>query len=85
MSASALPETWKEQLLDAASERFGQQLAMDMAELRLEVCTTMHEDLTGIREELATARVEMLKWSFVFWVGQLAAIAGLLAFMLRGR
>jgi hypothetical protein len=33
-------------------------------------------DLSGVRSEL-------LKWSFVFWVGQVAAMAGLLAFMLR--
>jgi len=25
----------------------------------------------------------LLKWSFLFWVGQVAAVAGLLAFMLR--
>ena len=24
----------------------------------------------------------MLKWSFLFWIGQVAAMAGLLAFML---
>ena len=27
-------------------------------------------------------RVELLKWSFLFWVGQVAAMAGLLAYML---
>ena len=25
----------------------------------------------------------MLRWSFIFWIGQLAGIAGLLAFMFR--
>lgn len=85
MSASALPATWKEEVLDAASDRFEQQLAVELSELRMELCTTIHKDLTDVRQELATTRVEMLKWSFVFWVGQLAAIAGLLAFMLHGR
>jgi len=37
-----------------------------------------------VRQELATTRVEMLKWSFLSWTGQVAAMAGLLAFMLRG-
>jgi hypothetical protein len=27
-------------------------------------------------------RVEVLRWSFLFWIGQLAAVAGLLSFML---
>jgi hypothetical protein len=37
-----------------------------------------------VRQELSTTRVDMLRWSFVFWIGQVAAIAALLAFMLRG-
>jgi hypothetical protein len=32
---------------------------------------------------LAETRVDLLKWSFLFWVGQVAAIAGMLAFVLR--
>ena len=36
-----------------------------------------------IRKDLSSVRVELLKWSFLFRVGQVAAIAGLLAFMLR--
>jgi hypothetical protein len=39
--------------------------------------------LGSVRQELATSRVEMLKWSFLFWIGQVAAMAGLLGFMLR--
>jgi hypothetical protein len=81
MSATAPPESWKEEILDAASDRFEQQLMMDMTELRMTLNTTIHKDLTDVRQELATTRVEMLKWSFVFWAGQLVAIAGLLAFM----
>ena len=85
MSATALPAGWKEEVLDAASDRFERRLAIEMSDLRVEVCAMIHEDLTRLRQELATARVEMLKWSFAFWVGQVVAIAGLLAFMLRGR
>jgi hypothetical protein len=36
-----------------------------------------------VRQDVGTARVELFKWSFLFWIGQLAAMAGLLAFMLR--
>ncbi len=85
MSASALPSGWREEVLDAASDRFERRLAIELSEVRMDLCETMHQDMAGVREELATTRVEMLKWSFVFWVGQVAAIAGLLAFMLRGR
>jgi hypothetical protein len=56
-------------------------IAVDRFERRLT------EELSRLREqithELVTTRVDMLKWSFVFWIGQVAAMAGLLSFMLR--
>jgi hypothetical protein len=33
--------------------------------------------------EIHDGRVETFKWAFLFWIGQLAAFWGLLAFMLR--
>jgi hypothetical protein len=32
---------------------------------------------------LAETRGDLLKWSFLFWIGQVAAIGGMLAFALR--
>ena len=49
------------------------------AGLRIE----MHDGFALVRHEIASTRAELLKWSFLFWVGQVAAVAGLLAFMLR--
>jgi hypothetical protein len=36
-----------------------------------------------ILQELSNTRVDMLKWSFLFWIGQVAVLAGLLSLMLR--
>jgi len=33
-----------------------------------------------VTQELATTRTEMLRWSFVFWIGQVAAISAIVAF-----
>jgi hypothetical protein len=33
--------------------------------------------------EIYGLRSEILEWSFLFWIGQFAAFAGLLAFMLK--
>ena len=60
---------WSDQVLSLAVERFERRLA---------------EEMGKVRAEIANTRVELLKWSFLFWVGQVAAMAGLLAFMLRG-
>jgi hypothetical protein len=56
------------------SERFDRRLMEEVSGLRLE----MHEGFAAIRREMAASHVDWLRWSFLFWLGQLAAIAGLL-------
>src|SRR5207245_1830193 len=71
---------WSEHVLSVAADRFERRLTEEISALRHE----FHQGLTDVRAEIATTRVETLKWSFLFWVGQVAAMAGLLSFMLRG-
>lgn len=59
---------WSHQMLSTATDRFDRRLA---------------EEMSSLRNEMATTRLDMLKWSFVFWIGQVAAMAGLLSFMKR--
>lgn len=75
---------WSEQVLNVAADRFERRLTDEVSGLRLEFREALHEGLSSVRQELATTRVEILRWSFLFWVGQVAAMAGLLAFMHRG-
>jgi hypothetical protein len=37
----------------------------------------------GLRTEMAETRFTMLKWAFLFWVGQVAATTGIVAMLLR--
>jgi hypothetical protein len=74
-------DAWSEHVLNIAAERFERRLAEEISGLRVE----MHAGFTAIRHELSEQRVELLKWSFAFWIGQLAAMTALLAFMLRNR
>jgi hypothetical protein len=74
---------WSEQVISMASDRFERRLAQELGAMRAEIGGALNNGLTAIRHETAAARLEMLKWSFVFWIGQVAAIAGLLAFMRR--
>jgi hypothetical protein len=64
-------------LLDRASERFERRLAEETGKIRL--------DIAGVREEMGTLRFDLLKWSFLFWIGELAAMAGILSLMLPDR
>jgi hypothetical protein len=78
-------EEWSEHVLSLAGERFERRLAQEIAGLELRLTREMQDGFTALRRELSELRAETLKWSFVFWIGQLAAIAGLLSFMLRAR
>jgi hypothetical protein len=69
--ADNLNSRWSENVLNVATERFDNRLAVEMAALRLEM-----------QKGFSDLRVEVLRWSFLFWIGQVAAVAGLLAFML---
>jgi hypothetical protein len=84
-------QNWSDHVLSIAAERFDRRLAedihavrIDLAQLESRLRSELHEGLTTVRQEIAGTRVECLRWSFLFWIGQLAAVAGLLAFMLRG-
>ncbi len=56
-----------------------QEMAMMGAELRQEMAT-MGADL---RQEMATGRVDLFKWCFLFWIGQVLAVGGMMGVMLR--
>ena len=67
-----------------------QEIATQGAELRREM-TTLWSGLRGelqaqradLRSELAAGRSELLKWCFLFWIGQVVALGTLMAVMLR--
>jgi hypothetical protein len=41
------------------------------------------EGFASLRQALADQRFEILKWAFLFWVGQFFAVAGLVAVLIR--
>jgi hypothetical protein len=42
------------------------------------------EEMSKLRLEMAALKFDLLKWTFLFWIGQLAAITAILSVMLRG-
>jgi hypothetical protein len=78
---------WTEHVLSIATERFERRLAEEIAAFRVDIMRELHESLAAIRQEftreLASVRVELIRWSFVFWVGQVAVTVGALALVLR--
>ena len=68
-----LGNDWSDKVMQTATERFDNRLTTEMSSLRLE----MQKGFTDLR-------VELLRWSFVFWIGQVVAVSSILAFTLRG-
>ena len=60
---------WSDRMLSISVERFERRLAEEIATFRVAVVREIHE-----------VRVDVIRWMFVFWVGQFFAFAGLLAF-----
>lgn len=86
-------EEWTNHVMTTAVDRFEYRLGTEVSSLRVEVTREisalredMYRDHSALRQDftrdLSGVRVELLKWSFLFWIGQVAAMAGLLAFML---
>ena len=62
----------RDRMLNVAADRFERRLAEELGGLRVALVREIHE-----------TRVETLKWGFAFWIGQVAVMGGLLAFMFR--
>jgi hypothetical protein len=79
---------------DMATHAETEAIRQDIAVLRADMAT--RKDLNELRQdmsagfmrlerELANTRVDMIKWSFMFWTGQCLAILGFLFVFLRNQ
>jgi hypothetical protein len=55
------------------------ELATFRSDVKAEFATVRSE----VKADLALTRAEVLKWSFLFWIGQVAAVGAVMAFLLR--
>jgi hypothetical protein len=90
-----VPGPLREKLGDVASDglvmmfaeayRIGtEQLDRRIAEVSATFNRTLDEEMSKLRLEMAAMKFDLLKWNFVFWIGQLAAMTAILSLMLRG-
>lgn len=68
-----------DEVMMQCAERFERRLIEETSKLRIE----MHAGFAAVRHEMADSRFELLKWAFVFWVGQLVGVAGVVGLLLR--
>jgi hypothetical protein len=77
-------------VLNIGAERFERRLAGIASGLRVQIAESearLRQELSGMEvrivREIASSRVDLLKWSFVFWIGQVVAVSAVMAAMLR--
>jgi len=44
----------------------------------------LHATAASLREEMHKMRAELIKWSFAFWIGNIAVLSGIMLALLRG-
>jgi hypothetical protein len=94
MDALLVPEPVRHRLGDAGTEglvtmfsdvhRMGtEQLDRRMADVSASFERRLGEEMSTLRLEMAALKFDLLKWIFLFWIGQLAALTGGIGVMLR--
>ena len=58
-------------------------LRVELAQMGAGIRQEMAQRGAGIRQEIASGRVDLFKWCFLFWVGQVLAMAGMMGVMVR--
>lgn len=61
----------------------GASLRQEMTEMGASIRRDMAQMGADLRAEMAAGRVELLKWCFLFWIGQVVAVAGIMGMLLR--
>jgi hypothetical protein len=56
-----------------------EDLQRTAAELREEI----HRVESSLRDEIHSTKVDLLKWSFAFWIGNIAVLSGIMFALLR--
>lgn len=69
---------------------FRLEMAKEFAAVRVETAKEfaavrgeMAKEFAAMRVDLAAKEVNLVRWSFLFWVGQLAAMTGIMTLLLR--
>jgi hypothetical protein len=66
-------------VVDTFERRLGDECARLRSDVRSEMKELRSELGSAFKVEVANVRADLLKWSFLFWLGQVAAVYGLVA------
>ena len=77
-----------QEILEMADERFERRLTEESAAIRQDM-TALRQEMTAgfsrLEHQIAESRVDIIKWSFLFWTSQCFVIIGFFLVFLRTR
>ena len=56
----------------------------DLQRTELALREEIHRVESSLREEIHNVKVDLLKWSFAFWIGNVAVLSGIMFALVRG-
>ena len=65
----------KDNILETAADRFEKRLAEFKGEVRGEI--------SEVKAQVSEVKADLIKWMFVFWIGQIAVITGIIVAVIR--
>jgi hypothetical protein len=75
----------RDDVVEVATSRFERQLAEQVGGLRAEIHALveglraeLHSEIGGLRAEMGAFEARITRWMFVFWIGQIGALVGIL-------
>ncbi len=68
----------REDILVLSEEKFERRLSEETASINQRITEEIAALRADLRTQIAQTRADLIQWMFVFWVGQLAAIPGIL-------
>lgn len=81
---------WRDDVIAVCAERFERRLVEETSKLHVAIVqgdAALRQEMTAmgadLRQEMSNGRFELLKWCFLFWMGQVVAVAGVMGLMLR--
>ena len=80
----------KDDAMDIGDDRYERRLVEETSQLRVEAAAMevrlidrIGQAESALRKDMSGLEVRLLKWSFAFWIGQVAAIGAIMAALLR--
>ena len=71
----------KADVLTFVEEKFERRLSDEIGKVRQEMSgefAKVRQEMSGLRQEASESKVELIRWMFLFWVGQVAVVFGIL-------